>query len=579
MYLEHNFSIVPQSEFILNKKAQTIILRDFPTTFVTDENGANVEVFSRMYVYNGSVTTNEAYDNVMKLFGTSAEDLRGESWKGVDNAYFNFKYVMPSDTVITYGSLYNEIFLHAVPLAPCQAIFNLVSYDILTPASEILADFNSGTNLGKYGKYIMTDEVTEEETYTNTNDQNWYIVYADTGQQAFNRTVSVKAATSSTEITGYRKVYDGIGGYKDVPITRTTYSTKIVMDYSRKEVADVASAIEMEAVFARVRASNTYDVDFLDNYFIDGVDDIYTNIPIGYNPFTQEPMKFARYLKVESVRAMKLKTFAKVIAKAFHFGYSLKKAEWWEIIVAVILIIIIIIVAVIVCLGTAGAGCGFASMAAFNMLATVVAIAATVIVIALSIYSQILTDNGYYGSQATLGRMIVFFSEVAKYAGYVAILTGGINIYKNGWTTAAPGAGAKALSETHVIVDGLNTTYMIGETIAPNAVIAMSPSAIFAQVASWVSTAGNLYLEYGVEDPYERVEDAQAKVDKQEATMSEFNIDTAVVGYTPKAIVALEEDRYNNTFAEVTAQVNDVADKFVYNKIYPMTHMYYDDVI
>ena len=41
----------------------------------------------------------------------------------------------------------------------------------------------------------------------------------------------------------------------------------------------------------------------------------------------------------------------------------------------------------------------------------------------------------------------------------------------------------------------------------------------------------------------------------------------------------MEEDRYNNTFAEVMAQVNDVADKFAYNKIYPMTHMYYDDII
>ena len=544
MYLENDFTAVPQAEFVLNSKAKKIILRDFPTKWidpVTGEDtstGVGIEVFDKMYVYsNESVTTNKAYNTIMKLLGTSAEDLRGESWEGVDNAYFNFKYVMPSDTVIAYSSLYNEISSHAVPLAPCRAIFNLVSYDTLTPASEILEDFNSGTNLGKYGKYLMTDEVTEDEAYINTNDQNWYIAYADTGAQAFNRTVSVKAATSTTEITGYRKVSNG----KTIPITRTAYSTKIVMDYSRKEVADVASATEMEAVFARVRANNVYDVDFLDNYFIDGVDDIYTNIPYLWDLYTEEVIESYKYLKVESVREMKLKTFAKVIVKAFNFGYNLKKAEWWEIVVAVIIIVIIVIIAYLLAPFTAGGSIVVAKLSILAI-ASVVSITASIIVLALSLYLKVLTDNGYYGSQATLGRMIVFFSEVAKYSGYVAILAGGISFYQTGF------AG-------------------------------MSSSEIFSQVASWISTGGNLYLEYGVEDTYEKVEEAQAAVSKQETTMSEYNIDTAIAGYTPKAIVAMEEDRYNNTFAEVMAQVDSVADKFAYNKIYPMTHMYYDDVI
>ena len=555
MYLTMDLAGMPQAKFVANKKAQSILLNNFPTKLVADTNGTMVEVFIPMTIYNGYVTTDPKYNRILKLMGTSATDLAKQDWKGVSHANFNFQYTDFSNLAVTKPTIYNQIFnytqdsvecvVHFTKIDTCKSAETIATcgYPDLT---TINSDFTNGENLKTYNHLSTSEEENLEIEYVYPigevhTDPNWYIAFADVSQQAFNRKYSIKNTTIDKGVSG-----------------QFIYTTLIELRYSVK--VDVPSDVLLDALLTKVIANDVFSSNILDQNMNMVENDVYLAVPqvhisVGESGGTATYTTYIYYLRVDAVRTMKLKNFVKLFKTALKFGYSLKKSPWWAKIVAVIIVIIIIIIAVILTIASGGLAAS-TWYAVAGVIATAVALTATAISVALSLYFEAMQRNEMAGDLMFMPNVIMVFQDIAKYSGYIAMILGIGTIVANGFQTiATTSAGATSSTVAGTTTSGGTsvTVEIVGTSAVTTTVTQMTTAQIASQVMSWIGSASSIAMQYAAAEEAKKTAELQDKVDASNKLLEDYT--------SPASMVAFKEEFESYAFLDLNAKM----DKVCYN--------------
>ena len=551
MYLNIDLATPIQSEFMLNAKAQSIITKNWPTTTVNGE-----EVFTNLYIYNGGVNTNVDEAKVLKLLGMDPDTLATQDWKGVKKSYIYFKYAPLAPIVMDDNAVYDRISNISKIGEVCNAHFTTVSYDEPADISVIKSDFTNGTNLNIY-TYLPSDK--DETAYVpsvddptgteyiidnlgNQSDSNWFVAFADVDKAMYDRSYTVGNTTISES-------YDG----------RMAFTTVIELTYALRELvseADPAVVILLD----KVVTDGVYSEEFKDYSLGDDADPLYLSIPkYGFdNDYNQVTIGYDRYLKVSAVSSMKKKNFAKFFALALGNGTELKKGPWWVKVVAAVVVIIIIIIAVIITIASLGGASGIAATGAFALIAAVasaIAITATIIVVALSLYAGWVASQGWAGDAQLIGKAIVVFSDIAKYAGYVAMITGAGALIQNGFKVALTAAEKEAAKKA-------------GTALAANAMRDMTSTEIATQVLTWLNTGVSTVLDYKAEKDAQKTQDVQNQITAQEDIIADLT--------SNKSMELTQFEFESGNIYDTNAKIDSTYYSKTEGLVHDTTHKYYD---
>jgi len=536
MYIKDDFLAANVSEFRLNSKAKNIIIGNWNKKFV---NG--IEVFDIQPIYNGNVIDSKANNKILKLVGTSVDAMKSQDWHGVDYAWFEFQYKNIASLAITKSGIYDRVFTKNVVGEDYIAHFQIATYPyvdkftgevretVADARASIKTDFDNGVNLGKY-TYLKTSAPSVEGVPIQ-NDSNWFIAFADTGQLIYNRDYTIGSTKTDIDVNG-----------------RRVFTTIVELRYSLKENA--VTAIEADPLLTKIKDStldkfgNYVDGTLSDEFInlhiqLDDPGNLYVSVPrYAYSTTTGqlELDGYDRYLRVDKVNQMKLKTFTKLVKTAFHFEYRLKKADWWEKVVAVVLVVIIIVIAVVVCVGSGGTACYAAGQGAAYAIMTVasyIAITAAIISVILSLYAGMLDRMGYSGSAQNYGKYIKLFNSIAEIAGYVALFAGTINVVSNGFTKTVATSGGGTVTR------------------------AMTKPEIANFVIGQISSYSNMYMKYAMEQDAKKTQELQESVKEQEVMIAEYSAEDGVSA-TPKAMEAQQLVFEDYAFIDLNARMDAI---------------------
>lgn len=504
-YQEFDLNSPVRGEWTLNSKAKKTILDGWPTKIVNGE-----EVFGTIGVAHDQHYTpiSKKQEAIMKIFGVPLDTMKTQDWKGVQDSWFQFKTADIDSAAISKLMIYSEITRYSTTENrhnEHEMVFQHVSYDApldYDAIESIKWDFVNGVNLKRH--HALDDD---------TSEPTWHIAYADKDGLIYNRRFVVRPPIISTD-------YDG----------RKTYETRISLIYSLPEDKTMPIAMDVDSVLQRVKDNDVWPNRYMQSLYnphpgahldgqINNSDDLYVAEVTGSHLELQEDGTYKQvndyryHLKVSALANLKLKAFSKFIKTILDYKYTLRKAPWWQKVVAAIVVIIIIVIAVIITVYSVGTSAPATLSAAVSMIAAVasaIAITATIISFALGAYASWLTDHGYAGSAILIGRCAVTFSQIAKYAGYVALIAGIGNILINGFYTAAP-AGAEEG------VDG------VIENSSGTLVVPMSNIQIFNQVLSWINSAATFYEQYDSDKDQKDLDNKQSEVDAQVKLLEDYS--------------------------------------------------------
>jgi len=499
-------------------------------------NGVKVFDIIRVAHDQNYIDLTDGEKDIMKLFGISVEDITLQDWKGVDNAWFRFKHGDIDASVITGAMLYAEITRSSTieeRYDERRVTFQYVTYDApMTDADKavINSKFENGTDL-KDHYYMDADE-----------EPTWHLAYADVNETIYNRRFVIRPPLITEDRNG-----------------KTTYETRIELIYSLKEQA-LPDAIDLGPLFQKVKDNDVYPPSFVEKLYnenpgsqvgyLENSNDLYeAELVDSYYDIEGNLIEEYNYhLKYSALENLKLKAFAKFIKNVLDFKHTLKEAPWYEKVVAAVVIVIIIIIAIVitvVSVGTTAPATFTAAVAMISAIASAIAITSMIIVFVLTMYATWLTDRGYAGTAMTVGRCVVTFSEIAKYAGYVALVTGGYTTVANGFMkAAAEGAKEGARQGGEIVV----------KNAAGQLVVPMSTAEIANFVVSWMNSLANLGLEYLNDEDQKKTEALQADVNEQARLIEDYT--------SPKSMAVVQKQFESGALYEPRIEISS----YCYNK-------------
>lgn len=417
-------------EYVLNEKAKNRVLRHWAKTTV---NG--FQVFSRMYLYNGSVQETPDHKKIYQLLGIDADELRSQSYDGVQSVwlYFNLSKYLKTTALYTNQDLLDFAYAKCTVGETYEVTLTYSSeYELTTDISTVLA----GTNRTNYtitslanNPYNLTDPTNGKDRLDITSSPYNYatfIAIQDNTELLFNRTVEVGTAkrVESTSVNDFGQS------------TEYVYQTPIKLTFSIKEGVTLTTA---NPLLDKVRASEFIDGAFLYDFSIANPNAIFA-----YSGSTP-------YLKVSAVEAMPAKVFGKLLKDTIDTDYEEEEAEWWEKLLA----IVIIIVAIALSPFTGGTSLTFAAAA------TAAATLVTTLMIAFIVLAQVMMMAGNYGAAIFFGKVMVILQQIGAVLGV-------INIFNNLMATLAQGlktAMNGMMSSFGNLLDGLKGMFNAFSTV------------------------------------------------------------------------------------------------------------------
>lgn len=402
MYLKMDLFSPRLGEYVLNERAKNRVLRHWAKTTV---NG--IQVFGKMFLYNGVVQETADHKKIYQLLGIKVEDLKKESYKGVESVwmYFNLSKYIKNTAVYTNQDLLDFAYAKCVVGETYEVTLTYTSSYALT---DDIATVLAGTDRTAFTVNTLStgliDSFNNSTTTQNRLDitsspYNYatFIAIQDSSQLLFNRTVQV----------GTAKRVEGTVTNQWGQSTTYYYQTPIKLTFSIKPNI---SLIVANPLLDKVKSSSFIDGAFLYAFDVANPKDIFT-----YSGSTP-------YLKVSAVETMPAKVFGKLFKDTIDTDYKEEEAEWYEKLLA----IIIIVVAIALSPFTGGTSLTFA--AAATAAATII----TTLMIAFIVMSQVMLMAGNYGAAIFFGKVMVILQKIG------AIL-GVINIFNNLMATLAQG--------------------------------------------------------------------------------------------------------------------------------------------
>lgn len=381
------------------------------------ENG--VEVYNSQFtIWPGTDTEN--VKQVLKLFGIKASDINNQSKDGLTRLYLYFnpskidttsysKEALATmlETNIPFGEEREFLYTHTDISNPNK----FVGWTEQQIANYVTANVTAVTSTGVAS--------TEDLTGTNIDEHIGQYIIAENGVD-FQKTLvkaSVVAVADSANTEGRTTSY--VSGIQ----LRYKYIRTGYLDDNSPIVEDMYA--DLTAVRTSQDAS-TRSVALRSLFSADGKTDT-----LWYNG----------KIRTESSRLLKKHDYANLIFGSLDTGYDQKKAKGWMKILAVVVVVVVAVFA--------GPEAGWAALGAMTPTAALgaVAFAATMVTLALTVYSMALSKYGEPGGAAYVGRWIKVFGLVSLVTGvmaaYNALITEGAKAAAaEGATTAAVGSDA-----------------------------------------------------------------------------------------------------------------------------------------
>ena len=536
MYIEQNFVGPATLDLQANRRMKNRILKYWPRTTVD-----GVEIFDKLYLYNGSVQKSASHLKLYNLLGVKVENLESESWKGIENYYLYFKVIQGLEEDLTTADLENAIIV-AMPFTQ-KSVDTVPEVDrsewITVPISYEPVKVSPQNNVLSNAEIIAAIRSNPQVvTYDSINSDPLAVVaLLDTSDSLFEKTFAVNniqltdvAYTIQTNRTNKTKVV------KEAGLTMR-FRRKLVDDTIQDSVLGVVTtyinAITTAITNLDVQAKRLYRtlVPFTD-------DDIILVRPASIHTFPGSPNSIGESLvgyKVAGLVNVPSKIFNKTIVGQIDSGYTEKSVSWWKKLVTAIVTIIIIVAAAWAAALTVGNSLAWAAT-----ILTVGSLAMQGLAIVLA--KEDPAWGAYIGKMATvLGYMatvvgiINIVSQMAKAAALAAEgakeagKEGAKEGIKEGIKEGVKEAGKEGIKEMSfqeaaTIIKDLNFDQLSDAlVVAMKQSFSTTTAMNMTNVLSWATKGFQIYIKY-IAPADKGVDGLQGEVSKQEKILEDLTV-------------------------------------------------------
>ena len=528
MYIEQNFVDPAVLDLQANRRMKNRILKYWPRITV-----GGVEIFGKLYLYNGSVQKSAGHLKLYNLLGVKVEDLESESWQGIENYYLYFKVVQGLEEDLTTVDL-ERVVVAAMPFTQKSVdtvpevdrsdwVTMKISYEPLHVETQ-----NSALSNAQIIAAIRSNP--QVVTYDSINSDLMAVVaLLDTTDSLFEKTFTV----DNVQLTDVSHLVKTIKTSK-TNITKVVKEAGLTMRFRRKLVDDTIQDSVLGAVTTYINAITTAVTDLdiqakrLYRTLVPFTDDDIilsqlASIDILTNLHNNIGGSLVGY-KVAGLANVPSKTFNKAIVGQITSGYTEESVSWWKKLITVIVTIVIVVVAI----WFPPAGWSGLTWAATVLTVGSLAMQGLAIVLAKSDPAW----GAYIGKAATV-------------LGYIATAVGIINIVgqlaksvaaeagKEAAKEAAKEAGKEVVADTvkeigketakemtmqeaATIIKGLSFDELSDALVAAmKQSFSTSTSMNMTNVLSWATKGFQIYIKY-ITPPDKGIDELQEQVDAQE---------------------------------------------------------------
>lgn len=526
MYVRFNMAETEMAAFVGNTAFKNRFLRTWPTKYID-----GVRVMDKFTFFNGSVINTTLSRKIYKLLGTSVEELRRNSYDGVDKCWFYMKpWTVTARELLTLSQVEEAITVIGTTEEQLRIEFQYIEnntymddYNLMHKTSEeVLAEFYTQLAAGTY----------KNISYGYAANRSPVLALLDLTNEAFTRTFSAvgKGTKRVTESTEY------------ITITKTVPVLYINFSYTRKDPAVVSEALLTKLNAIDIEASYVVSKDFYNvyDYFISGTEtDLFyyeaQNTLWAAPEYVYEPVGYVKY---DGLKNTKLTVFKRYVGKAIDSDYSREKASMWESFVSFVVMAVVVVIAVI--LAAPSGGWSLASVpataAALGLAAMYITIGAAMIGYAGTVMSR----SGQYGFAAAFGNVSVMLNKIGEYIGYISLIAA--------WKSSTTSFFTKEMTKEAATAAGREVLATTGR----NVVVRMTAMEMGAQVLRWMSTGFGMWSQYQTKKTQSEITDMQRKVSEQEEALNDLP--------TPKKYAAEQYMFESYTFLEINEQMDQYTD-------------------
>jgi hypothetical protein len=525
MYIEQNFVDPAVLDLQANRRMKNRILKYWPRTPVD-----GVEIFGRLYLYNGSVQKSAMHLKLYNLLGVQVGDLESESWQGIETYYLYFKVVQGLEEDLTAVDLERAV-IEAMPFTE-KSVDTVEEEDrsewITVPISyEPLHVETQNSALSNAQIIAAIRSNPQVATYDSISSNIMAVVaLLDTTDSLFEKTFTV----DNVQLTDVSHLVNTIKTSK-INRTKVVKEAGLTMRFRRKLVDDTIQDSVLGAVTTYINAITTavtdLDIQAKRLYrtlvpFTD--DDIILAQPASIGILTNLHNNIGGSLvgyKVAGLANVPSKTFNKAIVGQITSGYTEESVSWWKKLITVIVAIVIVVVAIWAAIPTGGGSLGWAAT-----ILTVGSLAMQGLAIVLA------KSDPAWGA---------YIGKAATVLGYIATAVGIINIVGQLAKSVAAEAGKEAakeagkevvadtvkeigketakemtMQEAATIIKGLSFDELSDALVAAmKQSFSTSTSMNMTNVLSWATKGFQIYIKY-ITPPDKGIDELQEQVDAQE---------------------------------------------------------------
>jgi len=465
MYLVFDLAAPLAGAYWTNTRMKNKILMHWPRKTVDD-----VEVFDKLYYYNGSVIDDNAHRQLYALFGTSVAQFQSADYSGVDKAWIALEWLgtpgqdaSVSDAIgyVNANSVLNETY--TIDMRYTRTVKNVSSaltsaeLESLVLSGHEAVEPDTGTKL-----YFSTNGGIE---YEHADYPLGFMAIMDSSNVLFDRTARV-LSRSVNRVSNRSNV-------------KYAVEANIRFEFTRKiDPADPAvdAFLSMVAAYASDRYRSLYTISntkqkqpvVIANFTFDK--NMLTFAQYSMN-FADDGLSYKGDVTVAGFTSLKKKQLPEFMRKAVKSDYSETGDDGWSMFLTFVVFVIAMIVA---------AYSGGTSLVAFLKAFSYTLTVSTLI---LSAAAYAFQRNGYTGYAMIIGRAVVTLMPILTVVSFILMLSGlvsAITAIKESAQKIAAEAAAETSAQvgTEALTDAATNTVMSStlETLATVAPEQVAPS-------------------------------------------------------------------------------------------------------
>lgn len=455
MFMEIDLVTPIRQGYLRNLKVKNTVLKYWPTKLVD-----GIEVFDKLYMWQGHVPDDTGHKELYKLLGTSVEKLKAKNWAHVVSAWMYFKpYHLKADSVTLsdgdvvlyinenselgkeyevkfhYTQEYSGPVISGANKITDQQIIDLLEggydslYDPAYTMSEEQQSWNRVVPTKVYSNSMITYDVTANPcTFASIMDTDDDLFSSTT--TIVSKSVKKAAADGYYNDRGYSAGMYGTGNY--TLEATISYKFKRIKDAGDAEVAPLIVGIRDKALTIKRDPFSFYtqvsEMLHRFNPVLPGeLAYSYSTIELFGHDGEDSTTTTANYVRKDGAAELKPTDFSKMLKDALDSDYQQESCHGWKCFLGFILSIVIIVVAVIAVQpelialdSTAVAG----TVAYASIWCGLLALNLTVGSLLMGFVANYLGKHGEYGIAISFGRSLVMLNKLTEVVGYVSMITG-----------------------------------------------------------------------------------------------------------------------------------------------------------